>query len=315
VRLARFVDIKNKVGDTKWGHAFHMDKLTYLKNSLLHRFSANHCPSCGCRSANVVDKKFLGLTNLLQCDDCFLRYRFPTDSSDFSFQFYQNSYVQSGLTTDLPSKEKLNQLIQVNFADTEKDFSIYSNIFQSISTYLGRNINILDYGANWGYACYQYKQMKFVENAYGYELSVPRRSYGENNLGVKYINDASELKESIDILFTSHVIEHMSNPSLLKTYADTVLKNDGIVLLTCPNGSDSARLKNKSWSKLWGEVHPNFISDQFLCHLFADYSGVITSDSLVESQEDFDFDFKKGMTSKLPTSGNLLMIAKKSASS
>jgi len=135
-------------------------------------------------------------------------------------------------------------------------------------------------------------------------------------LNIQYITESSELRGNIDLIFSSHVIEHMSNPSILKTYADTVLKGDGIILLTCPNGSDRARIKNSSsWSKLWGEVHPNFISDQFLCNLFLNYNGIITSDLLLNSQKDLDLDFQRGMASKLPTSSNLLMIAKKSAMS
>ena len=105
-----------------------MGKLTYLKNSLLHRFLSNHCPSCGSENAKTIDAKFFGLTNLLQCSECFLRYRFPTDSTDFNYQFYQGNYVQSGLTTDLPSKEELHELMRTSFANTEKDFSVYSGL-------------------------------------------------------------------------------------------------------------------------------------------------------------------------------------------
>ena len=289
-----------------------MSKLSYFKNSLLHRFSSNHCPSCGSESAKVIDTKFLGLTNLLQCGECFLRYRFPADSTDFNYQFYQSNYVQPGLTTDLPSDEELTKLMQTNFANTEKDFSMYSNILESLASYYKRKLRILDYGANWGYSCYQFRQMNFVEAVYGYELSLPRRSYGQEKLCIQYIDEASELKESIDILFSSHVIEHMSNPSVLKNYADTVLKDDGMVLLSCPNGSDSARFKNSSWSKLWGELHPNFISDQYLCNLFAEYSGIVTSDTFIGSQDQFNFNFQRGMVSELPKSGNLFMIAGKS---
>jgi|1048.fasta_scaffold01899_2 hypothetical protein len=288
-----------------------MGKLSYFKRSLFNRFSANKCPCCGSTEANIVDKKLLGLTTLLQCSGCYLRYRFPADSDHFSFQFYQDNYVQSGLTTDLPAKEQLAKLLQSNFTNTEKDFSGYSSILKSISNYLNRNLVILDYGANWGYTCHQFKQMEFVEAAYGYELSAPRRSYGEKNLNVAYTNEPELLKDSIDVLFSSHVIEHMSNPSLLKTCADIVLKSDGIILLTCPNGSDSARLKNPSWSKLWNEVHPNFISDQFLCKLFSDYDGTVESDSFLKA-DGFNFEFQKGMSSKLPISANLLLIAAKS---
>lgn len=129
-----------------------MSKISYFKNSLLHRFSSSHCPSCGGENAKVVDTKFLGLTNLLQCGECFLRYRFPTDSADFNYHFYQSSYVQSGLTTDLPSDEELAKLMRANFANTEKDFSMYSNILEFLAINCKRKLRILDYGANWGYS-------------------------------------------------------------------------------------------------------------------------------------------------------------------
>lgn len=289
-----------------------MSKLTYLKNSLLHRFSTNRCPSCGSTDATVVDRKLLGLTNLLQCSSCYLRYRFPTDSKELNYKFYQYDYVQPGLTTDLPGKEQLQHLMQTNFANTEKDFSVYANLLAAASIHLKRKLSILDYGANWGYTCFQFKRMNFVENAYGHELSLSRRLYGEENLHVDYINDAFELKGKIDLVFSSHAIEHMSNPSTLKSVADTVLKGDGMILITCPNGSDSARHVNRSWSKLWGEVHPNFISDQYLCHLFSDYSGIVTNDSILKDLEHFDFNFGDGVSSKLPTSRSLYLIAKRS---
>ena len=289
-----------------------MSKFSYLKNSILRRFSKNRCPSCGSEVAKVIDSKLFGLTNLLQCGECFMRYRFPADSADYNYQFYQDSYVQPGLTTDLPSKNELQELVLSNFANSEKDFSSYTGIFESIFQHFNRKIRILDYGANWGYSCYQFAKLEFVEKAYGYELSIPRRLFGEQNLGVQYIQDASELEGSIDVLFSSHVIEHMSDPSILKNYADMVLKNGGIILLTCPNGSDSGRVHNTHWSKLWGEVHPNFISDQYLCKLFSDYSGIVGGNSFVSSRKVLGFNFQHGMYSKLPTTGDLFMIAVKS---
>jgi 2-polyprenyl-3-methyl-5-hydroxy-6-metoxy-1,4-benzoquinol methylase len=131
-------------------------------------------------------------------------------------------------------------LLESRFVGIEKDFSSYSGIIKEISQYLGRKLTILDYGANWGYACFQFGHFDEVEDVYGLELSQPRREFGEANLGVKYINNPSELDASVDLVFSSHVIEHMSNPSMIKECADKVLKSDGVILLTCPNGSDSA---------------------------------------------------------------------------
>ncbi|QPN59116.1 methyltransferase domain-containing protein [Synechococcus sp. CBW1002] len=252
-----------------------------------------------------------GITKLLECQDCYLRYRFPVDSDVSNYKFYQNSYVQAGLTTDLPEKDKLSKLIRSNFLNTEKDFSTYIPILQFASSQLKRKLSLLDYGANWGYACYQFEQLPFVQAVCAYELSLPRRAYGEKELNIQYVDSSSEITEGIDVLFSSHVMEHMSNPSKLKEFADVVLKPDGIIILACPNGSNSARYKNLSWSKLWGEVHPNFISDHFLINLFADYNGIVGGEELLDASTELSRYFHGGMLSNLPTSVNLYMLAAK----
>jgi SAM-dependent methyltransferase len=292
-----------------------MSKSTYFKNSILRRFTKNLCPACGSSKKYIIDSKLFGLTNLLECQACSLRYRFPSDSEVFNYQYYQDSYVQPGLTTDLPAMDELAILMRTKFANTEKDFSVFNSILELASHHLQRTINILDYGANWGYACYQFKQLPFVHDAYAFELSQPRRAYGERNLAINYVNDPHELGASIDVVFSSHVIEHMSNPAQLKEFADIVLKPDGIIILTCPNGSDSARLKNLSWSKLWGEVHPNYISDRFLLNLFADYNGIVGGEEMLNAAIELNSLFSVGMLSNLPSSSNLVCLAKKQSSS
>jgi hypothetical protein len=288
-----------------------MSKLSYLAYCLAHRWSRAVCPSCGSAASKRIDAKFFNLTTLLQCQECFLRYRCPTDSHVKNYNYYQNFYIQKGLTTDLPGKKELSCLLKAKFAGTEKDFSAYSGVIKEISRYLGRKLTILDYGANWGYSCFQFRHYDEVESVYGLELSKPRREFGEANLGVKYIDNPSDLNASVDLLFSSHVIEHMSNPSMIKECADRVLKPDGVVLLTCPNGSDSARFSSPGWRKLWGEVHPNFISDQYLCRLFSDYHGTILGDDIFTLNSGLDRLLLGQMASSLPTASNLFLIAQK----
>jgi SAM-dependent methyltransferase len=244
-----------------------------------------------------------------------LRYRFPSDSEVFNYQYYQDSYVQPGLTTDLPAMDELSILMRTKFANTEKDFSMFNSILELASHHLERKLNILDYGANWGYTCYQFEQLPIVQAAYAFELSQPRRAYGEKYLAINYVSDPRELKASVDVVFSSHVIEHMSNPAKFKEFADVVLKADGIIILTCPNGSDSARMRNLSWSKLWGEVHPNYISDHFLLNLFADYNGMVGDEGMLSAAIDLNSLFSISMLSNLPSSSNLVLLAKKQSSS
>ena len=127
-----------------------MEKINYLLKTLFSQFRTPKCPCCSSREYHEIDYKYFGITKLLECKSCKLRYRAPQDSKEYNFKFYQYSYVQSGLTTDLPSDKELQVLKNSNFSDSEKDFSYIYSVLKSISDYLGRKLNILDYGANWG---------------------------------------------------------------------------------------------------------------------------------------------------------------------
>ena len=214
------------------------------------------------------------------------------------------------MTTVLPSDKELLELKNSNFSNSEKDFSYINPVLKSISNYLGRKLKILDYGANWGYFAFQLKKLDFVESVKCYELSLPRRQFGEAKLGIEYIEKPPEKDMRFDLLFSSHVIEHMQNPIILKDWIVKSLKDDGISLITCPNGSDSAKF-NKNWSQLWGEVHPNFISDRFLCKNFSDFQGTVFDESLLNEKDLASKLCNKEMSSMLPESSNLWFIAQK----
>ena len=50
-----------------------------------------------------------------------------------------------------------------------------------------------------------------------------------------------------------------------------LLKPDGVFLAITPNGSDAFRKANgPSWSSLWGNVHPQLISDDWILQATAD---------------------------------------------
>lgn len=287
-----------------------MGKINYLKRILISQFQTHVCPCCNSKKYNLIDSKYFGITKLLECKSCKLRYRIPQDSKEYNFKFYQSSYEQGGLTTDLPRDKELLELKNTNFSNSEKDFSYINPLLKSISNYLGRKLKILDYGANWGYFAFQIKKLDFVESVKCYELSLPRRKFGEAKLGIEYIEKPPEKDMRFDLLFSSHVIEHMQNPIILRDWIIKSLKDDGISVITCPNGSDSAKF-NKNWSQLWGEVHPNFISDRFLCKNFSDFKGTIFDESLLSEKDLASKLCIKEISSMLPESPNLWFIAQK----
>jgi hypothetical protein len=291
-------------------------KITYALNSLFHKFDGLHdnCPSCGSKSyIQINSKEFLKFpTSLRFCNDCSILYRHPTTLEIESKKFYENEYVQTGLTTDLPTSQTLDSLIQKNFSGSEKDFSRWVPLIEKIANKLGRNIRALDYGANWGYTVHQLNKLDCVDVAIGYEFSDARREYGEKKLGIKYISEA-EFSNDFDLVFSSHVIEHMHNPSLFKIHMDKLLKISGFIVLTCPNGSMSAMVQNpKGWRSLWGQVHPNFISDLYLVKQFHDYEGNVFEEDLSKSENMIDFEILSNPpSSRMPASGSLIGVFRK----
>ena len=290
-------------------------KIRYAIRCLYKKFDRFHdsCPSCSSTNYKIIrSKEFIKFpTSLRHCDECLLLYRHPTTLENESKKFYEKEYSQKGLTTDLPNLDELKNLMATNFKNSEKDFSFFFPFFYEISKKLGRKIKILDYGSNWGYLIYQLKSLDFVDIAMGYEYSKVMRSYGERYLKVKYINE-DEFNNQFDVIFSSHTIEHMFNPSIFKSHIEK-LTRDGYCIITCPNGSLNALFENPtSWRSLWGEVHPNFISDEYLINQFYDYEGGVFS--LPKYDIDISF-YLKNLTlppcSFLPKEGSLLAIFKK----
>jgi hypothetical protein len=68
-----------------------------------------------------------------------------------------------------------------------------------------------------------------------------------------------------DCFFSAHVLEQVPRPATDFAYARKLITADGLFVSFTPNGSAAFRKKEPvAWSKLWGEVHPNFIDDEFL---------------------------------------------------
>jgi len=294
-----------------------MSKAKYLFESIAKaaKLSKYKCPSCGMISHKTVDRKLM-ITTLRHCLNCDLQYRTPTTSEQESKTFYEEEYSQPGLTTDLPSREELFKLIECDFIETEKDHSHLKDLLRLLASEKKDRLRVLDYGANWGYGVYQIDKFPTVSECVGYEYSDVRRRYGQENLGIRYVEEKEFGDEKFDLIFSSHVIEHMFNPSLLLSHAEMLLKKDGWLVIVCPNGSYSARIANQRWSKLWGSVHPNLISDQYLCSLFSWYKGGIYNEQYDEKSANLYLsNHNKKVSSYMPKTPNLLAVLKRDGAS
>jgi SAM-dependent methyltransferase len=224
------------------------------------------CPNCGGAVSRVVDRK-LAITQLRRCHGCRILFRTPTDGADFGARFYQNEYAQ-GFTTDIPSNEELEILLTSRFSNSEKNYTYYIDILNKLG--LGGGSKIFDFGCSWGYGSYQMKAAGF--DVLSYEIAVARREFGRARLGLCLVEDMEEAcrkhYSEVDCFFSAHVLEHVSSPATVFLHAARLLKTGGIFVSFTPNGSECHRTVSASWSKLWGQVHPNFIDEIFLDRSF-----------------------------------------------
>jgi 2-polyprenyl-3-methyl-5-hydroxy-6-metoxy-1,4-benzoquinol methylase len=254
-----------------------LEKLTYFQRILRTQFTPSRfvCPSCLGTSSHVVDRKLL-ITQLRRCKNCRLMFRTPTDIPTVNAHYYDRKYIQ-GFTTNMPSDATLTEMKRINFTGTEKDYSYYIRVLTGLG--LTSGARVFDYGCSWGYGSFQLVQAGFVVTAF--EIAHGRRSYAQKKLGIQIVDDMNlatgEFAGQFDCFFSAHVLEHVPSPAQSLNYAMLLLKPGGIFVSFTPNGSSGFRAASSDWSKLWGEVHPNFIDDIFLDYSFKRSPRVIGS--------------------------------------
>jgi hypothetical protein len=286
-----------------------LSKISYLTDSAFRYFTDKTCPSCGCSDVEMVDAKFI-VTRLFKCKDCSLLFRHPKDSADFNFKFYQKVYAQNdGITTDLPSKEELEDLKRNNFKG--KNVDLYCAIFAALlKNKSAKEIKVVDYGCSWGYQSFQFLQRGYTCNSY--EISRPRAEYGNVNLGLSIKTDESQLPPDNDVFFSSHVIEHVPSPHKMIELGMGLLKSGGYFIAECPNGSKAFQKKHPNhFHHLWGKVHPNMLTADFYSTVFSAVPYFITSSPFNNVVNELNgWDQKSQVVSD--TSGSeILVVAKK----
>ena len=133
----------------------------------------------------------------------------------------------------------------------------------------------MDFGANWGYTSYQFQKAGF--DVVSYEISKARASFGKK-LGVDILTDESQIQGKFDVVFSSHVIEHLPDINSFIKNSKKWLKEDGIFVCYSPNGSSEFKVKKTlAHHKSWGEVHPNLLTDTFYQTIFENSPYIVGS--------------------------------------
>jgi hypothetical protein len=230
------------------------------------------CPSCGSNRSTIVLRKYL-VTALRRCDRCQLLFRTPTTSADAGLAFYQEQYSQ-GLATDCPSDEQLTRMIANEFKNTEADYSTYIDVICAAGGLKGSSL--FDFGCSWGYGSWQFMHRGF----------------------------------NVDIFFSAHVLEHVPSAIEAITFGMSILRPAGLFVAFTPNGSAQFRQKDeKTWTQLWGMVHPNFLDDRYYKNTFAGKPILISSNPYQLDEVKL---WSNGGSPSLPIDGGeLLLLARK----
>lgn len=273
-----------------------VSRISYFTRSFLHCAdrARKRCPACGCIDSTLLERKWL-VTSLRKCSQCRLQFRTPTTTSNESVLFYQRRYHQ-GFTTEMPTEQALGLMRASHFRDTGKDFSEIVAIMRSLGAADGSRI--LDYGCSWGYGSWQLAEAGFVVRAY--EVSEPRSRYASEKLDVSLVDPASEPPGSYDFFFSSHVIEHVPDPSALLATGLRLLRPGGVFVALTPNGSWRYReAAPAAWSHSWGCVHPQLICDEWVL-------AAAKSSPCFVSATPVDHDALRAWRGGVDTSGNLI---------
>ncbi len=242
-----------------------MSKIDYLRwafrKTLRGGDEASVCPACGEKKTRLVRRKW-GITALRECPACLLRFRTPKDDPASVEKFYSDEVYKQGFTTDLPSEDQLSAMMHSRFAGTEKDFSAKIDIFRAAG--LRPGARIVDFGASWGYASWQFRQAGF--EVFTYEIGRERAQFAKQKLGCTIMEDLRPLDGTIDCFFSAHVIEHLPNPNIFFDEAAKVLAPAGMIVCCCPNGAEERQQREgvEAYDKNWGKVHPLMITPGFM---------------------------------------------------
>lgn len=239
-------------------------KLNYLIRSIINFNQRKICPNCGSAASKVIDQKYF-FTKLIKCENCSLNFRHPTDSLSFLNDFYQSDYhacysEETLSITDLPSDERLHQLMKDNFPDKRNHVPFVHALLKCSSG------KVLDYGCSWGYSVYHLKHAGY--DAEGFEISKQRAEFGKKiNVAIHFSQHT--VNSGLDLIMSNHAIEHIPVISDFIKFSTSKLKKEGIFMAFCPNGSAEYRKREPDIFHVnWGFLHPNYLDIEFAASSF-----------------------------------------------
>lgn len=215
-----------------------------------HVSTRSYCPWCRHSEGKIVGaNKFVFLAR--KCEHCGLIYRLPIHLRD---QFYETDYhLYSDWYREYHSGD-LSQQLQQGFRGSHWDYYDKLSLIKAVKP----TGSVLDFGAGSGIISWQMQQLGYKVDIF--EISTSLQQISRDLLCLNHVAPSEMPDESYDIIFTHHVLEHLSD--LRGTFAlfERLLRSDGLLVSFVPNAA-SKHLNNSAG--VLDSAHINALTAEF----------------------------------------------------
>ncbi len=221
-----------------------------------------NCPACAAKASTAYGEKD-GFT-FVQCNDCTTVYTNPRPSEALSHEFYAQSKNYAYWNRHIfPATEHTRR---------ERIFRPRADRVAEHCRQRGmQNGVIMEVGAAFGIFCEEIKSHNIFERIIAVEptpslaQTCRERGFETIELPIEHI----EQDAIADVVVSFEVIEHLFDPKAFIRQCARLLRDDGLVFLSCPNvaGFDVSILREKS--STFDHQHVNYFHPQSLSALAA----------------------------------------------
>ena len=206
----------------------------------------DECPICFQNKYNVLLSENTNQGFLKK----YLNWRFPKFNTDNYFLciiveckncklIFHKNYLNDYHFNKYPKLTDSNFHKYKKFLKKKKDkriYGIYKKNINLIFNILGKNINanILDFGSGWG--DWIKSSNSFGFNTYGAEIDTFKLKYLNKNKLTLIDFDKIDPNLKFDFINTEQVFEHLENPVYFIKKFSKILKHNGLVRISVPNG-------------------------------------------------------------------------------
>lgn len=195
------------------------------------------CSSSSRRLISNIGRSFQKIDTVI-CTDCGLIHSHPIPTKSELDIFYAEKYRTSYKHTVKP---KLKHVLRYSYGANQrvKFLKKFSRISQKI---------LLDIGSGSGEFLYMACKAGFVGRGIEPHKGYAAYTYEELGLNVENntLEEANLQQNSVDIISLNHVLEHMQKPYETLVFLNTILKEDGLLMVDVP---DVSKIRHAPWTQ------------------------------------------------------------------